>query len=245
MLAMVQRFGRSGGISLVKLGYPGGARSSPWGVTVHWGTVHAHSGEPPCLLMSRSALSAARRTLLLPVLASAASAAPLRRPPVAGRRRCPPSCRPASCIDFVVENHSLGADAGTRCPTRTGSRRPTGTPTSYFWFRYPVAAQLLAMASGIADLSPRTLPRRPSSPSVGRRSSAGPSRPGTIAAVYADAMPGNVLRAGVRRHDYAVKHNPWSYFSTSARAAPGGTTVPVSALGAGHRATAPCRTPAW
>jgi acid phosphatase len=129
-------------------------------------------------------------------------------------------------IVFVVENHSL-AQMRAQMPYTYRLARTYGYATSYFGVTHPSLPNYLAIASGsthgvTTDKPPAEVPV--GDPSVfGRAIAAG--RP---AAVYADAMPVNC--ALVYRGRYAVKHNPWAYFSQE-RALCRKHDLPVSALG--------------
>jgi hypothetical protein len=111
---------------------------------------------------------------------------------------------------FVEENHSL-SQMTSQMPYTAGLARQFGYATHYTAIRHPSLPNYIAIAGGQTygisdDGSPSVHPI--SGQSVfGQAIAAGKS-----AAVYAEGMPANCATTD-GGSSYAVKHNPWAYFT--------------------------------
>jgi phosphatidylinositol-3-phosphatase len=114
---------------------------------------------------------------------------------------------------FVVENHSL-TEMRSQMPWTFRLGQTYGYATDFHAMTHPSLPNYLAIAGGSTfgisdDNSPADHPL--AGPSVFGEALAH----GRTARVYADGMPGNCVLANTSQ--YAVRHNPWTYF-TSERA---------------------------
>ena len=132
-------------------------------------------------------------------------------------------------IVFVVENHSL-SQMRTGMPRTYSFATRHAYATSYRAIRHPSLPNYIAIAAGSTlgvsdDANPSA--HRLTGNNVFRQA----RRSGHTAKVYADAMP---RRCALTNHGtYAVRHNPWTYFSSPAdRAACRRYDVPVRRLAA-------------
>lgn len=144
-----------------------------------------------------------------------------------------PSAPPAAAaagvtkiLVIVVENHSLD-QMRAQMPYTFGLAEKFGYASNYFGVAYPSLPNYLAIASGstsgVHDDDP------PSAHLLhGTTVFDQAVAHGKTAAVYADGMPSNCA-ASNGGDRYAVKHNPWPYF-TSARAACRKYDLPASRL---------------
>jgi len=127
---------------------------------------------------------------------------------------------------FVEENHSL-AQMRSDMPYAAGLAQRFGYATDYTAIRHPSEPNYIAIAGGQTygitnDDSPSDNPV--SGTSVFGQALAA----GKTAALYADGMPANCSVSDGGDH-YAVKHNPWAYF-TAERAACQQFDVPTDHL---------------
>ena len=124
-----------------------------------------------------------------------------------------PSARAATSVSkmlvFVVENHSLDQmRRGMPYVARLASRY--GYTTRYHAITHPSLPNYLAIAGGDTfgvsdDASPAAHPLR------GHSVFGAAIRGGSTAALYADSMTSRCQQDAAGR--YAVKHNPWAYFT--------------------------------
>lgn len=120
--------------------------------------------------------------------------------------------RPAKVLVVVEENTTQGS-ALAKMPYLAQMARTYGHTTAYRAVTHPSLPNYLAIAGGSTfgvrdDRSPAS--HRLSGPSVFDLALAN----GRTAKTYADAMPGACALTSTSR--YAVKHNPWTYFSDRA-----------------------------
>ena len=123
----------------------------------------------------------------------------------------PASAEVTKVLVFVEENHSL-AQMQADMPYAFGLAEQFGYATNYTAIRHPSLPNYVAIAGGQTygitdDASPSVHPLSGSSV-FGQAIAAGKT-----AAVYADGMPGNCATSN-GGSDYAVRHNPWTYFTT-------------------------------
>jgi phosphatidylinositol-3-phosphatase len=129
---------------------------------------------------------------------------------------------------FVEENHSL-SEMRAGMPYAFGLAQRFGYATNYTAIRHPSLPNYIAIAGGqtyriTGDGAPAANP-------VGGTSVFGQAiAAGRTAGVYADGMPQNCATSDAGSQ-YAVKHNPWAYF-TNERSACQRYDVPVDQLGA-------------
>ena len=138
----------------------------------------------------------------------------------------PASAEVTKVLVFVEENHSL-AQMQAEMPYAFGLAQQFGYATNYTAIRHPSLPTYVAIAGGQTygitdDESPSVHPL--SGTSVFGQAIAA----GKTAAVYADGMPGNCATSN-GGSDYAVKHNPWAYF-TAERAECRQYDVPINEL---------------
>ncbi|MCU1549777.1 MAG: phosphatidylinositol-3-phosphate phosphatase [Glaciihabitans sp.] len=112
---------------------------------------------------------------------------------------------------FMEENHSL-SQMSSGMPYTFGLARKFGYATHYTAIRHPSLPNYVAIASGqtygISDDG------SPSAHPIGGASVFGQAiAAGKTAGVYAEGMPSNCATSNGGA-DYAVKHNPWAYFTT-------------------------------
>ena len=110
---------------------------------------------------------------------------------------------------FIEENHSLNEMAAQMPYTYSLATR-YGYATNYHAITHPSLPNYLAIAAGstfgVADDSP------PSSHPLNATTVFGAARAvGRTAKTYAESMPSNCYRGD--SGNYAVKHNPWAYFT--------------------------------
>jgi acid phosphatase len=120
--------------------------------------------------------------------------------------------RPAKVLVVVEENHTPGS-ALAGMPYLASLASTYGHTTAYKAVAHPSLPNYLALAGGSTfgirdDRSPSS--HHISGPSVFDRIIAG----GRTAKTYADAMPAPCALSATSK--YAVKHNPWAYFSDPA-----------------------------
>ena len=158
-------------------------------------------------------------------------------PTSASATASPPSASTPAVVDkvlvVVVENHSL-AQMQAAMPYTYGLARRYGYATHYTATRHPSLPNYLAIASGSThgvadDAGPSAHPVP--GPSVFGAALA----KGRTAAVYAEGMTSPCQHANAG--DYAVKHNPWPYFTAEA-AQCAGHDLPLSAFDTAVRAGA-------
>jgi acid phosphatase len=178
----------------------------------------------------RQSLLALTTLATLALMLTACGASP--REGVARQASAPTHARssaPASTVTkvlvFMVENHSM-AQMRTGMPWVYRLAQRYGYTTDYHAITHPSLPNYLAIAGGSTfgvtdDDSPSAHPL--AGASVLGRSVAS----GHTAKLYAESMPANCTLVPSGR--YAVKHNPWAYF-TSERAACRRYDVPLSAL---------------
>jgi acid phosphatase len=129
---------------------------------------------------------------------------------------------------FIVENHSLG-QMKSQMPYAFGLAQRFGYATNYTAIRHPSLPNYLAIAGG--QTYGITNDDEPSANPVRGTSVFGQAiASGKTAAVFADGMAQNCA-TGNGGSDYAVKHNPWAYFTNERRDCQK-YDVPVDQLGA-------------
>ncbi|MDQ1526726.1 MAG: hypothetical protein QOG18_1339 [Microbacteriaceae bacterium] len=135
-------------------------------------------------------------------------------PPVTaapGSVRVPPNATVTKVLVFVEENHSL-AEMKTGMPYTFGLATEFGYATHYTAIGHPSLPNYVAITGGktygiIDDSSPAVH-------SIGGASVFGQAiAAGKTAEVYADGMPSNCATTDGGTN-YAVKHNPWAYYTT-------------------------------
>ena len=143
------------------------------------------------------------------MLSGCASAPPVVHSHAAQLWRSSTTERPAKVLVIVEENHSQGS-ALRGMPFLAALASTYGRTTAYRAVTHPSLPNYLALAGGSTfgvrdDRSPAS--HHVSGPSAFDRAIAG----GRTAKTYAEAMPAPCSLAPSGR--YAVKHNPWAYFS--------------------------------
>src|SRR3954471_8580706 len=144
------------------------------------------------------------------------SALPTRRTPTKTVRAAPRSAPvPTKVLVFVEENHSA-SEALAGMPYLASLARTYGRTTAYRAVTHPSLPNYLALAGGSTfgvhdDAAPASHPL--SGDSVFDEALAR----NRAAKTYAEAMPGNCALSS--SGSYAVKHNPWAYFSGSVQRA--------------------------
>ncbi len=138
---------------------------------------------------------------------------------------------PTKVLVFMVENHSL-AEMRSQMPWTAALADSYGYATDYHAMTHPSLPNYLAIAGGSTfgvtdDADPSIHPL--AGPSVFGRALA----VGGTAKVYAEAMPGTCVTTPAG--EYAVKHNPWAYF-TDERSACDRYDVPLGGLAGDTRA---------
>jgi acid phosphatase len=128
---------------------------------------------------------------------------------------------------FVVENHSL-AQMSAQMPYTYRLAKTYGYATSYFAVRHPSLPNYLAIASGSTHRISSDAAPADNFPVHGASVFGRAIAAGRTAAVYADAMPGRCTLVPSGR--YAVKHNPWAYFTQERRLCRQ-HDLPIAALG--------------
>jgi hypothetical protein len=129
---------------------------------------------------------------------------------------------------FVEENHSLG-EMTSQMPYTFGLARAFGYASDYTAIGHPSLPNYIAIAGGQTHQITNDGP--PSANPVAATSVFGQGAgSGKTVAVYADGMPANCATSDGGT-GYAVKHNPWAYF-TPERAACRKFDVPAEQLGA-------------
>jgi phosphatidylinositol-3-phosphatase len=188
-----------------------------------------------------------RGAALACVLALGASgcSTPSRTPPVAPRSSAQPtpakttthtstpgvaptrSSAVTKVLVFVEENHSL-SEMRSDMPYAFGLAHRFGYATNYTAIRHPSLPNYIAIFGG--QTYGITNDDAPSANPVHGTSVFGQAiAAGRTAAVYADGMPQNCA-TGDAGSDYAVKHNPWAYFTNESSACQR-YDVPVDQLG--------------
>ena len=187
-------------------------------------TASCGSTAPSPALISTSSGSA-------PSVRGVPSAADIAGDPAA-RPSIAPGVRPSKVLVVIEENHTAAA-ALQGMPFLASLAAAYGQATNYRAVAHPSLPNYLAVAGGstfgITDDQP---PDR--HPITGDSVFDGALATGTTAKTYAEAMPGPCTLTSTGT--YAVKHNPWAYFSDTAPRAncqlldlPAGTTT-VGAL---------------
>lgn len=125
-----------------------------------------------------------------------------------------PASKPVTkVLVFIEENHSL-AQMKADMPRTFNLARRFGYATSYTAIRHPSLPNYIAIAGGqtygISDDGPPSAHRVRGTSVFGQALAAGKT-----AALYAEGMPGNCAPAD-GGSGYAVKHNPWAYFTDEA-----------------------------
>ena len=141
------------------------------------------------------------------------------------QRTAPPANQITKVLVFVVENHSM-SQMRAGMPWVYDQALTYGYTTGYHAIRHPSLPNYLSIAGGSTfgvtdDNPPAAHPL--SGPSVFGRALAS----GHTAKLYAESMPASCYRAN--SGEYAVRHNPWTYF-TAERSACLRRDVPLSAL---------------
>lgn len=170
------------------------------------------------------------RTLFSLIAAAALTASCGSAPHSAAQQEAAPArTTPANQITkvlvFVIENHSM-SQMRTGMPWVYNQALSYGYTTRYHAIRHPSLPNYLSIAGGstfgVADDADPSVHPLGGASVFGRALSSGHT-----AKLYAESMPSNCYQypAG----NYAVKHNPWAYF-TAERSACGRRDVPLSAL---------------
>ncbi|HJQ06723.1 MAG TPA: alkaline phosphatase family protein [Nocardioides sp.] len=125
------------------------------------------------------------------------------------QRTTPPANQITKVLVFVVENHSM-SQMRTGMPWVYDQALTYGYTTDYHAIRHPSLPNYLSIAGGSTfgvadDRPPASHPL--SGPSVFGRALAS----GHTAKLYAESMPAACYRAN--SGEYAVRHNPWTYFT--------------------------------
>ena len=142
------------------------------------------------------------------------------------------SPQPAGKLLVIVEENRSTADVTAHMPYLTAAAARYGSATQYHALRHPSLPNYLVIAGG--SLFDVTDDRNPSAHPL-----SGPSVFGQLLAAghttktYAEAMQGNCATENQGR--YAVRHNPWTYFTDPAeRAACAKFDVPAGTTTAGQ-----------
>lgn len=177
----------------------------------------------------RQALVVLASVALLATGCGAASHDDVAHQVAATTRATPATTTPARKVSkvlvFVVENHSM-SEMRAQMPWVYRQAQRYGYTTGYHAITHPSLPNYLSIAGGSSfgvadDASPSSHPL--SGASVFGRALAS----GHTAKLYAESMPANCTLEPAG--NYAVKHNPWAYF-TAERAACRRNDVPLSAL---------------
>ena len=154
------------------------------------------------------------------------------------------STRPSKVLVVVLENHGV-ASALRQMPNLAAHARGYARASSYYAGTHPSLPNYLVMAGGstfgVKNSTGPAYHRLPGSSVFGQVIARG-----RTAKTYAEGMTSNCLRVNTGR--YAVRHNPWTYFASSAERSkclkynvPAGTTR----SGALHRDIAAGRLPTF
>lgn len=170
-------------------------------------------------------------TTAAPSASVASSSVPSASPtavPTPTRPGAAAATRPDKVLVVVLENHSF-ASAWRQMPFLKGLALRYGYASSYTAVAHPSLPNYLAIAGGSTfgvrdDAGPSAHPLSGSS-AFGQAVGSG-----RTARVYAEAMPSPCFRSSTPR--YAVKHNPWPYF-TGERSACRRDDVPAGTATAG------------
>jgi phosphatidylinositol-3-phosphatase len=137
-----------------------------------------------------------------------------------------PSTTVTKLLVLVVENHSFD-QMRSEMPYSFGLARKFSYATNYFAVAHPSLPNYLAMTSGsthgISDDGPPSKHPLDSGSVFGQAAAHGKT-----AGLYADGMPSDCAQTD-GGDNYAVKHNPWAYF-TQERNACRSADRPLSAL---------------
>lgn len=115
---------------------------------------------------------------------------------------------------FMEENHSL-SQMQSGMPYAYSMARQYGYATNYTAIRHPSLPNYLAIAGG--DTFGVTDDAAPASHPVNAQTVFGQALAlGKTAKTYAESMPSNCALTGSTTQGYAVKHNPWAYFTPAA-----------------------------
>ncbi len=118
---------------------------------------------------------------------------------------------------FMEENHSL-AQMQSGMPYAYSLARQYGYANSYTAITHPSLPNYLAIAGG--DTFGVTDDAAPSSHPINAQTVFGQALAlGKTAKTYAESMPSNCALTGATSKGYAVKHNPWTYFTPTAERA--------------------------
>lgn len=161
--------------------------------------------------------------------AGAAQARPIREPRTGDSIRTATASTPTvtKVLVFVEENHSL-SQMKSSMPFVYGLAKQYAYATNYTAIRHPSLPNYLAITGG--STFGVTDDKNPGAHRIrGASVFAQALRAGRTAKLYADSAPGNctLYNSG----QYAVRHNPWTYF-VDGRAACRRYDVPASALAA-------------
>ena len=121
-----------------------------------------------------------------------------------------PSAPITKVLVFVEENHSL-SEMKSGMPYTFGLAEQFGYATNYTAIRHPSLPNYIAIAGG--QTFGITDDANPSAHAIVGESVFGQAiAAGKTAMVFAEGMPGNCATTN-GGSDYAVKHNPWAYFT--------------------------------
>ena len=165
--------------------------------------------------------SSAAPALLASTTSSTGTSTPTTTPTTSSPSPTSSPSAPASgavtkLLVFVEENHSL-SQMQSGMPYTFGLAKQYGYATAYKAITHPSLPNYLAIAGGSTfgvtdDSGPSSHPINASSvfgQAIAR---------GKTAKTYADGMTSNCMKSGTGK--YAVKHNPWPYFTPSSETVP-------------------------
>jgi phosphatidylinositol-3-phosphatase len=161
--------------------------------------------------------------------ADAAPATPPATTPAASHKRPPPSAgHPTKVLTIVEENHSL-AEMKSGMPYLWSLAQRYGYATNWSAITYPSLPNYLAIAGGstfgVSDDD------NPSAHQINAASVFDQALDaGKTAKTYVESMPSNCDQTS--SYPYAVKHNPWAYF-TPGRSACNSYDVPAGSANSG------------
>ena len=135
--------------------------------------------------------------------------------PAATSTATPATARPSKLLVVVMENHSA-CEAATGMPELAAVAARYGQATQFYALTHPSLGNYLAIAGGstfgVRDDKPPPDHRLSGSSVFGQVLAAG-----KVAKTYAEGMQGNCQANS--NGGYAVKHNPWPYFTAPAERA--------------------------
>jgi hypothetical protein len=144
-----------------------------------------------------------------PSSAQSTSTAPSSRPPTAPSAQASPSPHGVDKILVIIAENRNAASVVAQMPFLDSQSQAYGRATNYYAISHPSLPNYLVMAGGSTfgvedDEDPVVHPQQ------GRSVFGQMLAAGRTAKTYAEAMPGNCAL----RNDgnYAVRHNPWTYF---------------------------------